>query len=420
MGTKRTYIILLVLTVTLTFTMSSCRIGSDSYKEPWEIDDSFVYCVVYNAMGGTINNSGERTTYYSGGSLIKEPNRRSGMLVEPVNGNKLVFGWYTSYINIGTEENPVYSFDEANRWDFTDDRINDENTDGNKTLTLYARWTDPPSVYFVDASETDNVLLKWEDVVVKKPLSRPTTTEKATIQKVSQGTPTTYSLLDYFFDKDCTVKVVWDTDTVEDIIYRQDKESIIYIYCKYIEGNYKRIRNASDLRNINEHDGKYILANDIYLGSVIWTPLCDKQPFSGVFIGNGYTISDFNIDAVNRESGVGLINAREKSFGLFSELSGAFFSGINLQNVTVTVNKTSNVPLCIGVFGGRAADTVFVNCGIDAYKVSSDGEVKTDLFLGTAAFADSTCTLTDNSFNEPDISNLDIKQTHLFKNTKQN
>lgn len=78
--------------------------------------------MTYNALGGTINTLGTRTAYYKENSLVKKPEGKSGMLIEPVNGNKVVLGWYTQVENTGTEENPVYVFDEQYRWDFENDR----------------------------------------------------------------------------------------------------------------------------------------------------------------------------------------------------------------------------------------------------------------------------------------------------------
>lgn len=404
----------LLFTVFLASVLSSCQIGSSNYREPWEINSDYVYRVVYDAMGGKINESPRREVYYAADSLLKKPEGLSGMLIEPVNGKKVVMGWYTKYENVGTEENPIYKFDEADLWDFENDRINDSNT-VDRTLTLYARWIDPPTIFFVDADNTNNVLLKWEDVDVSKTLSKPTTTEKATIEKEKDGKTTVYTLLDYYFDKECTQKAVWGSDskTIEEIIADQNGDSAIYIYCKYIEGEYTRINNGTELKNITDMSGKYILAADIDLKNESWTPL-GEEAFKGTFIGNGYTISNLNITALNKVSKIAVSGAAEKSFGLFSTLSGAKFYGLNFKNVTLNVNNSSNVKVCLGVFGGRAEKSVFENCSVEGLKVTSTGEVSVEVRVGSACFDDGTSQFTDCSFAAADHSGLKIAESLLI------
>lgn len=413
---KNIRIIVLILTAALfMLALPSCQVGSDSYEEPWEIDENFKFGVVYDAMGGTINTLPKREVYYSGGSLLKQPQGSTGMLIRPIYDNMVVLAWYTDYENVGTEEEPVYKFNEEDLWDFESDKISEENTDENKQLTLYARWSEPPTIFFVDADDTDNVLLKWENVDIKKKMTCPTTTEKAVIEKTDGDKTAKYSLLDYYFDPECTKKVVWgnESKTIDEIITEQDNP-LIYVYCKYIEGEYKRIKSEYDLKKIKDMNGKYILASDIDLENKDWKAIKGEEPFSGVLLGNGYTISNLNIDATNRVSKLAAITAEEKSYGLFSELSGATFNGVNLKNVTVTVGSGSNVELCAGAFGGRAAKTVFENCSIQDYKAVSDGDVKVKVHLGTEAFTDESCTEKNCSFVKPQLTDLAIDDNNLI------
>lgn len=395
----------LSLIILLMLALSSCHIGADTYKEPWEIDNSFRYRVIYNALGGKINSSPVRETYYVDGSLLKKPQGSAGLLTEPVFGNKIVFGWYTAYKNIGSEKEPVYEFDQADLWDFETDRISDENTDHNKTLTLYAHWIDPPSIMFVDADNTENILMRWEIVETEKRLSKPTTFERKIIEKSENLKKTTYSLLDYFRDPDCNNRVLWENGkTVREIIQDRKGDPNIYIYCKYIEGKYTRIKNKTDLKNITDMNGKYIIADHIDMKNEFLLPLGD---FSGVIIGNGYTISNLSITATNR-AGLLDISSPEKSFGLFSELCNASFIDINIDNITISVDKKSNADICVGVFGGRATNTVFENCTIQNSRVISDGKVEVNVSVGNPAFTDKTCTIKDCGFSDIDTEGLNI------------
>ncbi|HOJ48108.1 MAG TPA: hypothetical protein PLD48_04445 [Bacillota bacterium] len=405
---------ILLFAVFLTSVLSSCQVGSSNYREPWEINSDFVYRVVYDAMGGKINESPRREVYYAADSLLKKPEGLSGILIEPVNGKKVVMGWYTKYENVGTEENPIYKFDEADLWDFEKDRINDSNT-VDRTLTLYARWIDPPTIFFVDADNPDNVLIKWENVDVTKTLSKPTTTERATLEKEKDGRTVIFTLLDYYFDKECTRKAVWGSDgkTIEELIADQNGDSAVYIYCKYIEGEYTRINNATELKNIKDMSGSYILAADIDLKNESWTPL-GEEAFKGTFIGNGYTISNLNVTALNRVSKIAVSGAEEKSFGLFTKLSGAKFYGLNFKNVTLNINNTSNVRVSVGAFGGRAENCVFENCAIEGLKVTSSGKVSVEVRFGSACFDNGTSQFTNCSFADADRSGLNIDDSLLI------
>lgn len=406
----------LIIAATILFTFSSCNVGSTSFNEPWEIDSAYVYCVEYDALGGTINTLPTRTVYYKNGDLMKEPGGSEGMLTEPLKKGKVVLAWYTSYENTGTEEEPVYKFNEEDKWDFETDRINDETTDDNKKMTLYACWIDPPTVYFVDADDTESVLLKWADVTIEKPMERPTTSEKVTIKKTIDNNEVTYTLLDYYTDKECTQKVTWGagTRTVEEIIAAQNEESAIYIYCKYIEGVYTRINSINDMKAMTDPAGKYILAKNINFENEAWKPIESDKPFSGIFLGNGYTISNINITATNRVGGIAVDSAKEKSYGLFTVLSGAIFDNVHFKDATITVGSGSNIALCTGIFGGRASDTTFKDCSIDGYKVVSAGEVKVVVSLGSAAFIDDTCIIENCDFSEQDTSGLQISTENLI------
>ncbi|MDD4163677.1 MAG: hypothetical protein PHD46_05860 [Eubacteriales bacterium] len=408
--------VLFIIAATILLTFSSCTIGSKSYADPWEIDPDYQYYVVYNALGGTINILPTRTAYYKSGDLIKKPEGSEGMLTTPIKEGKIVIAWYTAYENTGTAENPVYEFKEEDRWDFDKDRISDENTDESKGMTLYACWIDPPTLYFVDADDIENDLMTWPGVTIDEPLSRPTYSAKLTIQKGTGEEAVTYTLLDYYFDKECTQKVVWGegTRTVEEIIADNNEDPAIMIYCKYIEGEYTRINSVSDFKNMDNLGGRYILANDIDFKDEVWKPLEKDMPFSGTIIGNGYSLENINIDATNRVRGVAAAGAPEKSYGLFMELKGARFTGVNFKNAKITVGSTSNSRLCAGVFGGRASETTFENCTIDDITVVSEGEVKVIVSLGSGAYLDDTCKTVNCEFPAPNTEGLEIDAENLI------
>lgn len=98
------------------------------------------------------------------------------------------------------------------------------------------------------------------------------------------------------------------------------------------------IRSIDDLLGINSQlDGHYKLMADINLTDVgNWQPLGDSAiPFSGEFVGNGYTIS-------------GLTSQGHVSGGLFGYISGAIIS-----NIFIEVNDISSL-LYAGALVGNA------------------------------------------------------------------
>ena len=83
------------------------------------------------------------------------------------------------------------------------------------------------------------------------------------------------------------------------------------------------IRNASQLQNINNKlDGNYILSSDIDLSSIAnWTPIGNSSnPFTGIFNGNGYTIS-----------GLSVFSDQPEEIGLFGYVSGGTIKNLHVS-----------------------------------------------------------------------------------------
>ena len=88
------------------------------------------------------------------------------------------------------------------------------------------------------------------------------------------------------------------------------------------------IYNAKDLLNVkNTLNGYYILANDIDLGGIEWTPIAD---FTGVFDGNGFVISDFKI------------TIGQEYIGLFSSNRGEI-KNLGIENFEINVTHSDGV-----------------------------------------------------------------------------
>ncbi len=119
--------------------------------------------------------------------------------------------------------------------------------------------------------------------------------------------------------------------------------------------NYGTINLTSDLSNIT-------------ITSTLGTY---DNPFTGVFNGNGHTISNLTIDLSESETSTGYV-------GFFGVLSGATIQNLTLTNVTIiTASGTSSYN--IGALCGMATDSTFKNIFINsAFNVTGDFSVTTN------------------------------------------
>ena len=92
---------------------------------------------------------------------------------------------------------------------------------------------------------------------------------------------------------------------------------------KYID-----ISNAEELQNINDDlDGNYRLTADINLDGVTWTRIgTESNPFTGLFNGNGFVISDLTYDR-----------------GLFGYLNGSNITNVSLTNFNISSSINDEV-----------------------------------------------------------------------------
>ena len=112
-----------------------------------------------------------------------------------------------------------------------------------------------------------------------------------------------------------------------------------------------QISTEAQLKNIvNNLSGSYILTNDIIL-SESWTNIgTSSKYFTGTFDGNGYTISNLNMDTT-------------KDFkGLFGYAVGATFKNLTLEGNVNIYASTGDIYSNVGAFCGGARDCTFLNC----------------------------------------------------------
>ena len=94
------------------------------------------------------------------------------------------------------------------------------------------------------------------------------------------------------------------------------------------------ISTVEDLNKLSNSDGLFVLNNDIDLAGVSWNPI---QSFSGVLIGNGYSIKNLKIDSSS------------DNVGFFSSLSGVV-NNLKIEDAFVNVfGRHENVGILCGV-----------------------------------------------------------------------
>lgn len=127
-----------------------------------------------------------------------------------------------------------------------------------------------------------------------------------------------------------------------------------------IYADYIKISNGAELAKIGIDaayplTGKYILTNDIDLSAYEnWTPIgndysnTDASAFSGVFDGNGYTISNLTVTATSITTGL------DQAYGgLFNHIMGSTIKNLVMKNATISVNISGKQGF-IGVIAGNA------------------------------------------------------------------
>lgn len=114
----------------------------------------------------------------------------------------------------------------------------------------------------------------------------------------------------------------------------------------------------------NASDCTVLLTKDIDMSknSVEKTIGTSEIPFTGVFDGDGYTISNLNIDFSNTAEDYVV----PSYLGLFGVTNGATIFDLKISGVTnITVSNSPNI-LAVGTLVGKAQNTTIENCDINA------------------------------------------------------
>ena len=151
--------------------------------------------------------------------------------------------------------------------------------------------------------------------------------------------------------------------------------------CKYSEFEINSIDDFLAFVNYSNngmyYDAEITLNTDLdFSGIASVMPLFAGTTFSGVFNGNGHTLSNMNINYYN-------------GGGLFCNINGAVVKNVNLKNCTI------NSGMNTGTIAGKAFDSVISGCTVTGADVTNDQDYAGGV-VGYAEFSViSDCFVTD-------------------------
>lgn len=273
-------------------------------------------------------------------------------------------------------------------WDFENDRVNED-------LILYAHWERKFTVEYVQT-------LSGQITYITTKQSDDNTTQVElvageTIGKI--GTIPTYPGHTFVgWSKSETEYVPWD---FENDVFPMGVTTL-RLYSYMLEGEYTRISTADHLSNIVDNpDGNYVLTTNLDLGGEIFyneapTGLEDSSslgsvpvPFTGVFKGMGYTISNYVITVANFQKFINANSGEQVIMGLFPFVQDAEISGLNVET-TIQFDTAPRGTDAICDLGGAgligtalAGTTVVTDVNVDiVFTVNSTNTSDKPVFIG--------------------------------------
>ncbi len=284
--------------------------------------------VVFELEGGVYQNCTAAVSYYydlNEGKHILEPTSITDNEVERT-GYELM-GWYkTKKVN---GDNVTYE----DKWDFEKDQI-DENG-----VTLYASWKKiykhSFNVCYYDENNELQIIGTYQNV---KP------GEKFNDRLHYANKRFGYTPLGYYDEEGNEITTLNHPGG--------DKDLAINVIVKYIKGNYKIVKTASELKAAASEN--IYLLNDIDLGG----EALNFENYKKTLMGNGHTISNFSVkyNATKDYLKDDFTESGKKSLyiSLFGDTDGAHIENVTFKDVKVVVTTTLSTtfkiyvsPLCI-------------------------------------------------------------------------
>lgn len=328
------FISIIVLALTLTFAMSGCAGGTDDFEGK--------NIVTFHVNGGILNYGTSSTkssvnfAYYPG-TYILDPTTDIPNYSLSRSGYDFT-GWYT---------------DEActpsSKWDF-------DTPFDSPTLTLYAGWEKSVkhtySVYYVDSDSTPVKLGEYNA------LAGGTFSDWKDVAALRTG----YTCIGYYSDKELTTP--WDPDFAHP---GGESDLDVAVYAEYIVGEWELVGNYDQLKRAISLGNIYLTA-DIDCGGKEFPVVTS---FSGIFNGNGYTVSNFKVN----KSGT----AATPTASIFKKLtSTAEVVDVTFENVTYVFNDIKESTEDVKVTPKVAALAIEMQAGAKVQNVTVTGTLTTN------------------------------------------
>lgn len=332
---------------------------------------------IFHLEGGTCKNSYSKISYvynFNGtflDTLIFDPNE-----IEENDNDKVkmsgyhIEGWYRTKTT-NADGSVTYS----DKWDFSNDRMT---IDG---VELYAKWEENRTykyeLYYKDEVTGEDIYLdgvvvkegsKFDDILLKNKTVKGYTSLGYLDE---QGNPWNSNFTHPGGDADLTIKV----------------------FLNLVKGEYTVVRNARQFKNAISRNQNVYLMNDIdFDGDALVF-----NSYSGLIEGNGYTISNFEIDYNDQKSGLkGDLEdpsspANFLYVSLFFELKDATIKNINFTDVIVDI-ATRNPQIKNIVFAAltiKAENTTINNVTFTGeFKISQAPECEKEIILDKFYYKD--------------------------------
>ena len=271
--------------------------------------------VVFSLEGGIYQNSKRDVVHYysksADGTLIATPDSLSEKPIEK--SGFILEGWYATKTVDG--EDITYS----DKWDFSSDKIYETG------VTLYAKWEKAIKfTYAVCYYDENGEIVKLGEYPVSEG-------EKFDDYARYASRRTGYTALG-FIDENGNP---WNND----FTHPGGESSVeIKVFVSYIQGRYKLVSTAKQLLSA-VNDNIYLLC-DIDMGG----QKLRFENYSGKFMGNGFTVSNFEMDYDASRYGLqpDLEDDNKDSLyiSLFGDMKNATISSVNFTGVTINIKTT--------------------------------------------------------------------------------
>lgn len=305
--------------------------------------------VVFELEGGVYQNTDRhvRMYYYipeDGETLIAPPGEYSGRDI--IRQNYHITGWYKTR-NESADGTVTYS----DAWDFTKDKVKS----GDESLTLYCGWA-PNVVYtyeicYFDESGTEQV---YTSIETKEGMPFTDTSNLAdgrrgfTAKREKNEETGKYEIV-YYKGKEGGNWIPWDETFTHP---GGEVSTAVKVYVEYLKGDFVYVSTADEFMSAvsgfaRSGNGVY-LTDDIDLtGEKAIRGFRDNAgKFTGVFFGNGHTVTGLTLDGKPNypviSSEQALLGDKALCVSLFGNLDGATISDVTFTGVTLEVDVSYN------------------------------------------------------------------------------